>query len=250
MELLTASSLRSVHGFPTRAGGASTGAFASLNSSFAVGDDPAAVRANLEALARAAKVNVDQLFTVKQVHGDRVVSAAEAKSDTEADALITRVPNTAVGVRTADCLPVLLEDRRTGAVAAVHAGWRGVIAQIVARAIKELIGDEGKPGDVHAAIGPCIQKCCFEVDGDLPERFSTAFGQDVVIAGSGGAGKTKLDLVRAVQVTLERAGIPSDHVASLPQCTMCDTRFFSHRRDQGITGRHLSFIRSADTSAG
>lgn len=247
MELLTASSLRARHGFPTRAGGASAGAWASLNSSFAVGDDPGAVRSNLEALAREAQVNVDQLFTVKQVHGDRVVTVPEAKSDTEADALITRVANTAVGVRTADCLPVLLEDRRTGAVAAVHAGWRGVIAQIVGKAIKDLIGEGGNASDVHAAIGPCIQKCCFEVDRDLPERFSVAFGNEVVIAPRAGE-KTKLDLVRAVQITLDRSGVLAAHVAALPQCTMCDARFFSHRREHGVTGRHLSFITCAPAS--
>ena len=241
MDLLTASSLCAHHGFPTRAGGVSTGAFTSLNSSYAVGDDPAAVRANLEALAAAAHVTPERLFTVKQVHGDRVVNALESAADTEADALVTRTPGTAVGVRTADCVPILLEDRRTGAVAAVHAGWRGVIAHIVAKALAQLIGPGGAPDEVYAAIGPSIQRCCFEVDGDLPERFTQAFGDEVLVAPAPGA-KARLDLTRAVQLTLDRSGVPSGHVATLPQCTMCDARFFSHRRDRGLTGRHLSFI--------
>ncbi|MFT3707930.1 MAG: peptidoglycan editing factor PgeF [Archangium sp.] len=241
MELLTVTTLRARHGFPLREGGVSIGAFASLNTSFSVGDDPSAVRHNLDALANVAGVEPARLVTVTQVHGDRVVNALEAKSDTEADGLIASTKGTAVGIRTADCLPVLLEDRRSGNVAAVHAGWRGVIAQITGKALRQLVGPEGNFEHVYAGIGPCIQKCCFEVDGDLPERFTQAFGPEVLVT-SAGAAKPKLDLVRAVRLTLERSGVPADHVAALPQCTMCDTRFFSHRRDRGITGRHLSFI--------
>jgi YfiH family protein len=176
-----------------------------------------------------------------------VLDAREAQPDVEADGLIASSAGTAVGVRTADCLPVLLEDRRTGNVAAVHAGWRGVIAQITAKALRQLVGAHGTFDHVYAGIGPCIQKCCFEVDGDLPERFTQAFGAEVLIGGQGGA-KAKLDLVKAVRLTLERSGVPADHVSALPQCTMCDTRFFSHRRDHGITGRHLSFITCSGAS--
>lgn len=236
MELLTASSLRSRHGFPTRAGGFSVGAFRGLNTSLVVGDEPDTVYRNLALLAEAA--GAAGIVTAKQVHGDRVVSALEVTELTEADAVFTNEAGRAVGVRTADCLPVLLEDRRTGVVAAVHAGWRGVIAEIVARAI-EAMG--AQPSTVFAGIGPCIQKCCFEVDGDLPARFASAFGDGVVL-GQGAGAKPHLDLPLAVQRTLARLGVPEGHVVALPQCTKCDERFFSHRRDQGITGRHLSFI--------
>jgi hypothetical protein len=238
VELLTVATLRSRHGFPTRAGGTSTGAFASLNCSFAVGDAPEAVRQNLELLATAAAVTPERLHTAQQVHGDRVVVAGEATPATEADALWTSERGRAVGVRTADCVPILLEDRRTGAVAAVHAGWRGVIAEIVVKAVSALAGADR--GHVYAGVGPCIRACCFEVDGDLPARFTTAFGADVLVPA--GERKARLDLVRAVTRSLERCGVPLDHVAALPHCTSCDRRFFSHRRDRGNTGRHLSFI--------
>lgn len=223
-----------------RTGGVSGPPFDSLNSSLAVGDDPAAVSANLSRLAASAGVEPARLFSVKQVHGARVVEAANATPESEADALWTDVPGSAVGVRTADCLPILIEDPR-GRVAAVHAGWRGVIAEIVARTVEQLVERGGEVGELRFAIGPCIQRCCFEVDGDLPARFEAAFGKEVVVAQPAG-GRPHLDLPLAVMKTLERLGVPAGHVVALPQCTSCDARFFSHRREHGITGRHLSFI--------
>lgn len=214
--------------------------YESLNTSSLVGDDPAAVSVNLARLATAAGVKEGQLRSVKQVHGARVVEAVTATSDTEADALWTDVPGTAVGVRTADCLPILIEDPR-GRVAAVHAGWRGVISEIVSRTLEHLTERGGKLDEYKVAIGPCIQRCCFEVDGDLPERFEAAFGSEVLVRPEGKS-KLHLDLPLAVKTTLARLGLPAAHVAALPHCTMCDERFFSHRRDHGITGRHLSFI--------
>jgi YfiH family protein len=214
--------------------------FDSLNSSLAVGDDPAAVAINLARLEAAAGVEAGGLRFVKQVHGARVVSAGEATADTEADAIWTDVAGTAVGVRTADCLPILIEDPQ-GRVAAVHAGWRGVLSEIVARTIEQLVERGARVGDLRVAIGPCIQRCCFEVDGDLPSRFEAAFGKDVIVSEPSSP-KPHLDLPLAVRKTLDRLGVPGGHVVALPHCTQCDARFFSHRREHGITGRHLSFI--------
>lgn len=240
VELLTASTLDVPHGFPTRAGGVSAGPFAALNTSFSVGDEAAHVRENLRRLAEAARVTPERLFTVTQVHGDALVHAPCAP-ETPADALWADTPGTAVGVRTADCLPVLLHDRASGRVAAVHAGWRGVINELTGKTLQRWFELGTRPEDVRAALGPCIQQCCFEVDGELPQRFAAAFGAEVVISVAGKE-KKHLDLPRAVAVTLARAGVREAHVAALPQCTQCDPRFFSHRRDQGVTGRHLSFI--------
>ena len=219
----------------------------SLNSSSAVGDDPVAVQTNLARLAEAAGVRPERLRFVKQVHGDRVVEAATANEETEADALWTDVPGTAVGVRTADCLPILIEDPR-GRVAAVHAGWRGVVSQIVARTLEQLIARGGKVEELKVAIGPCIQRCCFEVDPELAARFEAAFGREVVSLEPGQR-KPHLDLPRAVRQTLLGLGVQPSHVATLPQCTGCDGRFFSHRREHGVTGRHLSFIACGGAAA-
>lgn len=221
--------------------------FESLNSSFGVGDDAAAVGENFARLARAAGVAPGRLISARQVHGDRVVEATEVSPETEADAVWTDVPGTAVGVRTADCVPILIEDPR-GRVAAVHAGWRGVINEITARTVEQLLARGARVDELRVGIGPCIQRCCFEVDGDLPERFSKAFGDELVLRHPERS-KPHLDLPRAVAKTLARLGVPADHVAALPQCTMCDGRFFSHRREHGLTGRHLSFITCAGASS-
>lgn len=247
MDLLTASLLRARHGFPDRTGGVSRAPFDSLNTSFAVGDDAVAVAQNLARLAEAAGVAPARLISARQVHGDRVVEAALVSAETEADAVWTDAPGTAVGVRTADCVPILIEDPR-GRVAAVHAGWRGVISEITARTVELLVGQGARVEELRVAIGPCIQRCCFEVDGDLPERFAKAFG-DAVVWRRAEWPRPHLDLPRAVATTLARLGVPDGHVAVLPQCTMCDGRFFSHRRERGVTGRHLSFITCPGASA-
>ncbi len=244
VELLRSRVLAAPHGFPTRQGGVSTGAFASLNASTTVGDQPEHVEENLRRLGQALGAQPDQVITVHQVHGTVVMDAVKAGQGVlgEADGLVTSTPGLVVGVKTADCLPILLEDRRSGRVAAVHAGWRGVIGEIVVRAIEVMRRQGTRVEDLHLACGPAIQACCFEVDGDLPERFLAAFGADVIRAVPGKA-KVHLDLGVAVRRSVERAGVPPAQIDVLPECTRCDDRFFSHRRDQGVTGRHLSVIK-------
>lgn len=246
MELLRSPLIRSPHGFPTREGGVSKGPFASLNTSVSVGDEAADVAENVRRLAAALEASEPEVITVHQVHGVTVLEATAAGQGVlgEADALVTSTPGLVVGVKTADCLPILLEDQKTGAVAAVHAGWRGVIGEIVLRALERLTSGGATLESVRVAVGPAIQACCFEVDGDLPARFASAFGDDVV-KPQPGKPRVHLDLGLAVRRSLERAGLPRTHVDVLPQCTRCEPRFFSHRRDRGLTGRHLSLIRCA-----
>ena len=240
MELIRSKLIRSPHAFPTRAGGVSLAPFASLNTASNVGDEPAAVAQNLERLSASFGATANQLVTVHQVHGTTVLEATAAGQGVlgEADAVFTRQPGLLVGVKTADCLPILIEDPKTGQVAAVHAGWRGVIGEIVLRAIERLGAD---PSGLHVAIGPAIQACCFEVDGELPSKFAAAFG-DGVVRPQPGKAKVHLDLSWAVARSLARAGVPDSHVDVLPHCTRCDARFFSYRRDDGRTGRQLSLI--------
>lgn len=243
MELLKSSLLTCPHGFPTRSGGVSRAPFDSLNTALTVGDEPAAVEVNLARVAEAAGVAPARVRMLSQVHGDRVVEQGSTPSPAiiEADGHWTETPGLALGIRTADCLPVLLEDPVGRRVAAVHAGWRGVIAEIAVRAVEALAARGSRPGDLRVVLGPAIQRCCFEVDGDLPARFAAAFGDDVVVPQPEKS-KPHLDLARAVVRSLGRAGVPSGQIEALSACTHCDTRFFSHRREHGRTGRHLSFI--------
>lgn len=243
--LLTSSLLPVPHGFTFRAGGVSEGPYASLNVGFAVGDAQERVEENLRRVARAAGVAPSELFTVSQVHGDAVLAAREERLPPEsvrapcgeADALLTGREGAAVGVKTADCVPILLVDPAGRRVAAVHSGWRGTEKEIAARAVEALACEGVEPRRLLAAIGPSIRLCCYTVSEELAARFER-FGPGVVVREDG---EVHLDLALAVRSSLERAGVPRDHVELLPQCTSCDARFFSHRRDRGLTGRQLSF---------
>ncbi len=236
-----------LHGFATRAGGVSEGPYDSLNLGFAVGDLRERVEENHRRLAAAVGSALDVLHTVKQVHGDRVVEVGAGEGtgmprppEGEADALWTERPEHWVAVGTADCVPVLLVDPEGRRVAAVHSGWRGTDARIVARAVEALVVRGSRPERLLAAVGPSIQRCCYIVSEDLGQRFTARFGSEVV-AREGG--EVRLDLARAVRDTLLGAGLKPAHVDVLPDCTACDAgRFFSHRRDAGHTGRHLNFV--------
>ena len=156
------------HGFSVRSGGVSLGPYASLNLGRSVGDAPDAVQQNLALLREAAGIS-DDFSTAQQVHGDRVVDARgrEVLAPTEkqeegADALLA-LEGEAVGVRVADCVPILLYDEDSGAAAAVHSGWRGTRLSIAARGVRALQHAAGTdPERVLAAIGPSIGRCCYE----------------------------------------------------------------------------------------
>lgn len=244
LELITSKLLQVPHGFPTREGGVSRGVWSTLNAGGSVGDSPDAVETNLGLLAAEAKVERGRLFGVKQVHGDRVVEAPGPGAlgdlaQVEADAIWSGRAGDAVGVKTADCVPLLLVDPRGKRVAAVHAGWRGTLGEIAARALEALVKAGSKPADLRAAIGPSIRACCYQVGDDLAAQFTRHFGAAVAQVRDG---RAHLDLQWAVRSTLAHHGVPVGQIDDLGLCTACDSRFFSHRRDHGITGRHLSFV--------
>ncbi len=238
---ITSALLPVPHGFSTRSGGVSEGPYRSLNVGFSVGDERSRVEENLRRLAQGGGFSLAELRTVSQVHGDRVIEApAAAGPREEADALWTEREGAAVGVGTADCVPILLVDPDGKRVAAVHSGWRGTDLRIAARAVETLVARGARAERLVAAVGPAIQACCYAVSEDLAARFRERFGDPVV---SRGKDQPHLDLARAVRMTLEAAGLKSDRVDVLPDCTSCDAaRYFSHRRDRGVTGRHLSFV--------
>jgi YfiH family protein len=238
---LTSKRLPVPHGFSTRKGGVSTGPFASLNLAATVGEGRELVEENLRRLCQAGWV--EGIVTVSQVHGDRVVDAPPGAADAlapvdEADALWTATPGQAVGVRTADCVPILLVDPDRRQVAAVHSGWRGTQARIAARAVERLVRGGARPERLLAVVGPCIRACCYTVSDGLAAAFERGFGQGVAVRGPG---QPRLELVTAIEQTLRAAGVRE--LELLAPCTHCDAeRFFSHRREQGVTGRHLSFV--------
>ncbi|HEY8428653.1 MAG TPA: peptidoglycan editing factor PgeF [Sandaracinaceae bacterium] len=231
------------HGFSLRTGGVSEGAFATLNLGRTVGDDPRAVAENARRFADAIGVDLARLYETSQVHGREVVRvgagddvlAVRAK---EADALVTRVPGAAVAVRTADCMPILMAHPPTGAVSAVHAGWRGVVARVVDAAIDAL---EVDPSELVVAIGPHVRADAFEVGEDVAREIAaSAPGADVIVPRRP---RPHADLRAAVRAQLAARGVDPANVDDVGGCTFTDAaRFFSHRRDAGKTGRHLAAI--------
>jgi YfiH family protein len=143
-------------------------------------------------------------------------------------------------VRVADCVPVLVGARTSGAVAAIHAGWRGVVAGVLGAALAALDGDAGRERERVAAIGPCIGPCCFEVGADVAESIARATDEPRVVTRVVGD-KAFVDLRRAVRAQLAKAGVVD--VEDVPGCTRCEpARFFSFRRDAAASGRHLAAI--------
>jgi YfiH family protein len=227
------------HGFTTRDGGSSRGPFRSLNLSTSVGDDPVRVEENWERLRQATGL---VFARVRQVHGCRVVEAdSGAQPGEEADAVISAVPGVAASVAVADCVPLLIADPRSGSAAAVHAGWRGTLDRVAAEGVHALVKRHGaRPSDLLAAIGPSIGPCCFEVSRELAIRFRDQLG---AAAGNPRSSGSRADLWLANEQILKGAGLARKQIEVLGRCTACeDDVFFSHRCDQGRTGRHLAFI--------
>lgn len=178
--------------------------------------------------------------TLRQVHSAIVTNAQNLKDrEREGDALVTNEVNRSIGVRTADCVPILLLDSGHRAVAAVHAGWRGSAAGIVARAVQALGENFGaRAGDIRAAIGPCIRSCCYEVGNDVAQQFQSLFPEWRPMGG-----KRRLDLPEANQRQLIASGVLADHIYDCGRCTACEPDvFFSYRREPEITDRMIASI--------
>jgi polyphenol oxidase len=180
----------------------------------------------------------------------RIVTDNRAAMDhsEECDALITQLPNVLLGVKTADCVPVILADVVSGAVAAIHAGWRGTLASIVIRAIEQMQEQYGtKPNDIHAGIGPAALGCCYEVGDEVIKAFEAKFRD----AASSFYTPTRpqhflIDLHHANKQQLVSSGVLPEHIYATTLCTMCRTDlFFSYRKEKrlyGRTGRLMSVI--------
>lgn len=155
------------------------------------------------------------------------------------DALTTNAPRVLLGVKTADCVPVILGDERTGACAAVHAGWRGTLASIVQRTLERMTKEYStRPEDVRAAIGPAALSCCYEVGGEVITAFHEKFQNAEHLFTPTREGHARVDLHRANREQLIAAGVSPQKIHTAPLCTMCRTDiFFSYRREKKLYGR-------------
>lgn len=245
--------------FTGRAGGVSERWDGGLNWSYSVGDEPAAVAENRRRSLDLLGLPVHRAVMAGLVHGNRVVAVTEADGKApvatsaasdpvrlvpDCDALITDRPGVALVVTAADCVPVFLYDPVHRAIAAVHAGWRGTVAGICAESVRAMAATYGsQPADIHAAIGPSIGPCCYEVDDAVAGPVRAYYGDKAswLLKPGRAPGKYQLNLWEANRQDLLRAGVT--HVDISCECTSCGVdRLFSHRAEAGTAGRGAAII--------
>ena len=230
------------HGFSTRLGGVSQGAWASLNlcSATVCGDTQANVEENYRRLCAAVGADVSRLVLTRQVHSDRIRLATEADAgkglwrqrDYDVDALITNVEGLPLAVFSADCIIILLCDPVRRSIGAVHAGWRGTAQSILQKTVREMERAFGaRPEHIRAAIGPGIGPCCFETHDDVPQAMEDAMGAEAAPFLKRRGGKWTVDLKGLNRRQLELAGLRPEHIDVSPLCTACHPElFWSHRK--------------------
>jgi hypothetical protein len=278
-----------VHAFSTRCGGSEPGTPNSgktrksrqgatadddaLNLGFTDGDTRRRVLSNRKQFLQAIGANELSLVAIEQIHSDivhRIDSATGVIGNhAQGDALLTSVPGILLAVQTADCVPILLADRKRRAVAAIHSGWRGTLLRIAAKALGRMRMEFGtSPEDTIAAIGPSIGRCCYEVGSEVAAAFHSQFPNarewfdgpfDALAAGESDPNwlpwltmkppghappplRVHLDLVAANRAILAEAGVPPSQIFQSGLCTSCRTDlFFSYRRER-VTGRLMAVI--------
>lgn len=237
------------HCFSTRSGGVSALPANSLNLSYVDWDSIAAVDENRRRLMTSLNLESMPLATLSQIHSDRVHIIEEKPNQgndrPRADALATQLRGVALGVQVADCFPVLIADRAGGGIAAVHAGWRGSVQRIAARAVAALRSRFGaRPTELLAAIGPGIRGCCFEVGPEVSARFEEQYpGMPLQRPNPANPSRALLDLPQALRLQLAEAGVRASHIFDAGLCTKCNAaEFFSYRGEGPRSGRLMAVI--------
>jgi YfiH family protein len=261
-----------VHAFSTRGGGVSRvyGGKA-LNLGFTKGDSHAAVERNralfLKKLGVAYRSKGWPLITLRQIHSDLIHRVNRLPEEPLAgDGLITNTPGVLLAIQTADCLPVILVDKKNRAVGVFHAGWRGTVKRIVEKGIGEMRRYFGSnPRNLVAAIGPGVHGCCYKVGEEVRRKFETQFAYaaelfrevkesdpvrekyPLLFLTARAPGHSELpvnlylDLVEANRRQLIDGGVPAKSIDADSPCTACHTELlFSHRAEKGVTGRMMA----------
>ena len=280
IEILRAWPDAAIHnGFVGRTGGTSRDQFASLNLSYFVGDDRAAVDSNWQRLRREVPA-LKTVARINQVHGNAVHVATRdnAANRPRGDGIVTAEPGVILGIFSADCVPILMIDPKQKIAGAFHSGWRGILADIATVGVNAMLQLGAHVPDLQAALGPSIGQCCFEVDKELADRFEAELQSNELAAKHqtptrlspfphgkglgvrfpsaakqnyitpGRPGKAYLDLRAIAQDQLIHAGLAPTNIANIGPCTKCaNTQFFSRRAANGqTTGLNLSFVGFAE----
>lgn len=240
------------HGFSTRIGGVSALPHtASLNLAFGRGDDDAVVLANLDRFTDAVGLPAE-VISLPQIHSADVRVVGEADrglgyqrpADVSCDGYVTAARGVAIGVKTADCVPILLADETAGVIGALHAGWRGTVAGIAQAGVGKMVVLGADPARIVAAIGPSIGPCCYMVGDDFAAAVAASPCADLCLPHLARRdGHLFADLPAMNTAILRAAGLRADNIDASGICTCCDTaRFYSHRASHGQRGTMLSAI--------
>lgn len=248
---LTAPGIPAKHAFSTRLGGVSTGVLESLNLSVRRGDAPERVRENWARLSAAAGMDLSGVAYAKQIHSAQVrivhpedLQPPELEPRFECDGFVTNCPGVPLAVFMADCIPVLLHDPAAGVIGAVHCGWRGSVRDMIGAAITQMRTLGARPEHIHAAIGPGIGVCCFEVGPEVVEGIERLLGGETAgLVRKKPDGKFMVDLKHANARRLTQLGVPGRQIDISEACTMCrPDQFWSHRKTNGRRGVHAAVI--------
>jgi len=239
-----------IHAFCTRRGGISKEKFSSLNFSAWEGDRRDNVRQNGEITASAFDLCADQFFFVNQVHGDGILIVDRTNRHFagdkmyQCDAIITDQPGLAIGIKTADCVPVFLADMEKKIIGVVHAGWRGTALRIAAKAVIAFNESfSSRSEEMIAVTGPAIGPCCYQVDEAVFQAMQGDKQGESAFMPCREKGKWMFDLASANRGQLLKAGVRRENIFSADICTSCRKDiFYSHRGEGGKTGRQLSFM--------
>lgn len=245
--------LQSRHAFSTRIGGISDKEFGTLNLGMNRGDEPVRVTENWRRFMEKAGIGYKPFVCGKQVHGNVVHVATHEDARPaygegeliEADGYVTKEKGLPLAIFTADCVPVLLEDTTAGVVGAVHCGWRSTVADIEANAIEKMVELGAKTCNIRIAIGPAINRCCFEVGPEVIDAVKWLIGDKEAAAfyDAKSDGKYMLDLKGVVACRFEQLGVPGENMEMVGECTMCHPeKYYSHRYSNGSRGSLASVI--------
>ena len=223
----------------TRIGNSNSGMYPAFNLGESVGDDLELVKSNKDMLCHLLGFEPQQLCKSKQVHGIGVKTVTRGGYDEGFDALISDQCNVLLAVTVADCVPILMYDEEHRAVAAIHSGWKGTVANIIAHTLDAMSASfDTRASKVRAFIGACISGKNYEVGEDVARHFDPAF-----YIPSKNENKYLLDLKMACKSQLQKAGVMDESIETSEYCTFEDNDlFYSHRKENGKTGRMLAVI--------
>ncbi len=236
-----------IHGVFTRKGGISPHPWATLNLGGTVGDTRENVIENRRRIFEALGIEVSSIFDVWQVHSDKVIFSEKPRPldqpHDKADAIVTNNPAVTLFMRFADCVPLMLFDPVHQVVGLIHAGWKGTVQKITSKTVRFMMDHfDSKPADILAGIGPSIGMHHYVIREDVAHQVKEAFGDQSGQVLHAANGAIHFDLWSANEILLREVGVKSIQVAR--QCTACDLeRWFSHRAEQGNTGRFAALIK-------